>query len=91
MKTHRLKLRIEYWESVIKEEKKSEVRRNDRDFQKGDLIIFEQVTREDDCHIGGAYVSEAYIITHVLPGNGDGLDYEYCVLSISPYTNPEKT
>lgn len=41
MKTHILKIHKKYWDRVISGEKSFEIRKNDRDFQAGDLIAFE--------------------------------------------------
>ena len=42
MKTHDLKLSIEFCDAVLSGEKTFEVRKNDRGFQTGDLIRFIQ-------------------------------------------------
>lgn len=42
IKTHILKLSYEYWNDVMSGMKSFELRKNDRDFQLGDLIIFQE-------------------------------------------------
>ena len=42
MKTHVLKLSYKYWNDVMGGTKSFELRKNDRDFQVGDLIIFQE-------------------------------------------------
>lgn len=53
MKTHDLKLNIEFCDAVLSGEKTFEVRKNDRGFQTGDLIRFiptDGTTREHAKH-----------------------------------------
>lgn len=81
MKLHYLNLQSKYFDAVINEEKKAELRFNDRDYQRGDEIIFQEITES------GAYgaKSEIFIITHVLVGGTvQGLQHKYCILSIKP-------
>ena len=40
MKLHELKIKDEYYEDIISGTKKAELRKNDRDYQVGDLIHF---------------------------------------------------
>ena len=40
MKTHKLRIEQEYLEEIKSGNKKSEIRLNDRDYQKGDLIYY---------------------------------------------------
>lgn len=40
MKLHILKIRQEFFDAILNNEKRFEVRYNDRDYQKGDLIHF---------------------------------------------------
>ena len=44
MKAHELKIYPEYFEEVVSGRKKFEIRLNDRDFQKGDLVILKEVS-----------------------------------------------
>lgn len=80
MKTHNLKLNTEYWDAVMDGEKTAELRINDRDYQKGDLIVF------NEHKLGGVNrVSKMFIITHVLTQTSSrGMDADYCVISIKP-------
>jgi len=40
MKAHDLKIYPEYWEDIVTGKKTFEVRKNDRDYQVGDLLLF---------------------------------------------------
>lgn len=61
-KTHRIKIRRIYYTSVQSGEKKAEVRKDDRDYQKGDLIQFEIIEPDGSSTMD----TDVYRITHVL-------------------------
>lgn len=79
MKLHVLKIKLEYFKEVVFGAKKAEVRKNDRNFQEGDIIHFVQ----PDCSEYPSFENNAFVITHVLEGVPEyGLAEEYAVLSI---------
>lgn len=85
MKIHKLKLQKQYWDSINEGTKTCEVRLNDRDFQKGDFIEFEEVPGEV-LYVCGFEVSTMpspymFEITHI-QHHPDFLVKGYCVLSI---------
>lgn len=88
MKLHELKILHEYLIDISIGKKTFELRKNDRDYQVGDLIRFIDI-REDDS-ISNKNQIEPYIdedtlyrITYVLKGVEQyGLDKDYCILSI---------
>ena len=83
--THLLKIRADFADRVLSGEKTFELRKNDRDFQRGDEIVF-QVVRLS----GSAYEAckehpldeKVYTITYVL--SGWGLKEGYVALGIKP-------
>lgn len=83
--THQLKIRADFADRVLSGEKTFEIRKNDRDFQRGDEIIFQVVWLS-----GSAYEvceehpldGKAYTITYVL--SGWGLKEDYVALGIKP-------
>ena len=79
MKTHELKLKIDFCDAVLSGEKTFEIRENDRGFQKGDKIKFIPV---DKYLIPTFHDLEGkeFEITYVL--SGWGLDENYVVLAI---------
>jgi len=84
MKTHYLKIESKWLYRLHSGRKTCEVRKNDRDYQTGDEIIFTEVPNEK----GGVVITSAdakhlYKITHVLTCC-DGLQEGYCILSIKP-------
>jgi len=81
MITHELKIDHHWAIRLLSGTKKAEIRRNDRDFQQGDLIRFtcNGQTEPLTCHcISG----KRFRITHVLTGV-DGLSGSWCVLSLA--------
>lgn len=88
MKTHDLKLSIEFCDAVLSGEKTFEVRKNDRGFQTGDLIRFIP-TDGTFCRSSDGTVKEhakheisghTYKITYIL--NGWGIKNGYVVMGI---------
>ena len=80
MKIHELKIKENYYNDIKKGIKTFELRRNDRDFQVGDMILFkvvddnENIIKEDN---------EYHLITYVLKDVEEyGLDKDYCILGI---------
>lgn len=86
MKLHELKILHKYLIDVSLGIKTFELRKNDRDYQVGDLIHFIDI-REDDTNKFRIepYVDEnqLYRITYVLKDvEKYGLDKDYCILAI---------
>lgn len=88
MKLHELKILHEYLVDVDLGKKTFELRKNDRDYQVGDLIRFIDV-REDDSTANKNQIepnideNTLYRITYVLKDvEKYGLDKDYCILAI---------
>ena len=88
MKLHELKILHEYLVDITVGIKTFELRKNDRDYQVGDLIRFidigEDDTETDKC-VCEPYIDEntLYRITYVLKDvEKYGLDKDYCILAI---------
>lgn len=86
---HKLKIEKRWFDRILEDEKKCELRKNDRDFQVGDLITF-IVSRIEEGDDGNYYRippyqrDEKFVITHVLTSDMcEGLKNGYCVLSIT--------
>ena len=78
MKIHKLKIKNKYWAEVYEGAKMFELRKNDRDFQVGDIIQFKLVDANID-------ISKfKYRITYILKDVPEyGLDKDYCILGIA--------
>ena len=92
---HRLKLQTEYWDALVSGQKSFEVRRDDRGFQRGDLL---ELYRHDREHRGGVgewvgtsgdaifdrqYAATALAsIEYVLTGGQLGIEPGYVVMAV---------
>ena len=88
MKLHELKILHKYLVDISIGKKTFELRKNDRDYQEGDLIRFINIKEDNDtskkCLIE-PYINEKtlYRITYVLKDvEKYGLDKDYCILAI---------
>jgi hypothetical protein len=78
MKTHELKIKPEYFLPVFDRRKNFELRKNDRDFQVGDIIVFREF--ENGEYVDGFFARE---ITYVLKDCPEyGLQDGYCILGL---------
>lgn len=88
MKLHNLKIKWEYSQALSSGNKTFEIRKNDRDFQVGDLIYFEVIDKPDQGKDYERWVVSLrdhllWQITYVLKDVPEyGLDKDYCILSI---------
>lgn len=82
-KMHLLKIEECFYTAIVEGKKTCEVRKNDRDFQVGDHIVFTPVVLEQGQK--NPYGAEVEI-THVLPGGQYGIAKDYVVLSIKKST-----
>ena len=90
--THHLKTWPTYYDAVQRGEKNFEVRKNDRAFQKGDVVVLERTEADGSGHVPffdggwppGPKDQMAFRIGFVLAGGQFGLEPGYCVLSLLP-------
>lgn len=91
MKIHKLKIKEEYYKAIVDGNKTFELRKNDRDYQVGDLIqftddLFNQEKTTDKFMAEKYYPQPSetlFKITYILEGVPEyGLDTEYCILGI---------
>ncbi len=79
MKLHNLKIKEEYFEAILQGKKTFELRKNDRDYQVGDLIHF---IKTDGLEYFG-HSKDVFRITYILTNVQEyGLDKDYCIFSI---------
>lgn len=79
MKLHELKIKEKYYQKVLCGIKTFELRKNDRDYQIGDLINF--IVVNDSGNI--EQTDEVYKIRYILKDVPEyGLDKDYCILGI---------
>ena len=81
MKLHVLKIERNYYDAVMCERKKAELRKDDRDYKEGDLIHFTDTSGNE---FEGMF--NLFIITHILPCRSVIEEkVDYVILSIMPY------
>lgn len=79
MKTHKIKLLLNFCDDVLSGDKRFEIRENDRGYQKGDRVVF-QPYEPSDPFVKHPISDKVYEITYVL--NGWGLKDGYVVFGI---------
>ncbi len=70
---HELKIGENYLQHLLSGEKRAEVRVNDRDYQKGDTLVFNEYKLDE-------VVEHRFLITHI--HSGMGMLGHYVVLSL---------
>ena len=88
MTEHAIKIKEKYFKAVLSGEKTFEIRKNDRDYQVGDIIHFVPV--DDECGMIIPHDPNAYRITYVFHGGEYGLEEGYCVFGIIPETHDKE-
>jgi ASC-1-like (ASCH) protein len=72
--THELKIEPQYFKEIISGKKKFELRKNDRNFQVGNILILKDVFDSGKCY-------HAHV-TSIIHGPIFGLEEGYCIMSI---------
>jgi hypothetical protein len=81
-KAHHLKTWPEHFQEVKAGRKTFEARKNDRDFQVGDVLILHEYTPENDEFTGDILFRQ---VPHMLAGPSFGIEEGYVVLSMLPW------
>lgn len=79
MKQHDLKILPPFFVAVSRGEKLFELRKNDRDFQPGEVVFLREWSKKTDQFTGRIITAE---IGFVYKGNDYGLKEGYCVFSL---------
>lgn len=82
MTEHNLKTWTEFYQVVLSGDKTFEVRKNDRNFQIGDVLNLIEVLPDDNFKTTGN--QSRFVITYILTGNQWGLIDDVVVLAIKP-------
>lgn len=77
---HELKIWPAFYDAVANGEKPFEVRKNDRDFKRGDTLLLREYNHVDDALTGRAMVRK---ISYVMLGGCFGVEEGYCVMGLS--------
>ena len=76
MKTHDIKIQKEYFDLILSVEKEYELRKNDRDYKIGDIVILREIGSKE-VETGRYFITE---IAHVLK-EFEGLIAGYCIFT----------
>lgn len=76
---HELKIAPEYFIEVLHNVKRFEIRRNDRKFKVGDILILKEYNEEDKFFTGRGVKR---VIKYILQGPCYGLEEGYCILGL---------
>jgi hypothetical protein len=82
---HRLKTSAEFWDAIYLKIKPFEIRRDDRGFKVGDILVLEKYGDVAGDYVrdsGGHIVTLRQRITYVLPGGQFGIEPGFSVLGI---------
>lgn len=77
-KYHELKTEMEYYQAIERGDKTFEVRKNDRNFQKYDMVILKEVVNG----IPTGRKLDPMEIIYILPGGIYGIAPDYCVMQL---------
>lgn len=94
MQTHDLKCWPNYYEAVERGEKPFEVRRDDRGFQKGDILRLWKYDHTRGYHTTKPHGHERAkidrLVTWVLTGGQFGVEPGYVVMGLAPLPNEQR-
>lgn len=76
---HELKIWNEYFEEVFMRNKTFEIRKNDRDFKKGDTLILKEWDNFRETFTGREIARR---VTYVFEGGSFGLEKDFVVMAI---------
>jgi hypothetical protein len=86
MKVHRVKCLESHYKDVAKGIKPFEFRRNDRDYQVGDILILQRTSEKTYKILKGEIAVEVTYILHGRHGGLVGLPYGYCCMAIRDFS-----
>lgn len=81
LKIHELKTHSKYFGAVASGEKTFELRKNDRDFQKRDILRLVEWSKEDDIPLGYHLNLQ---VKYILHGPAFGLQEGHCIMALVP-------
>lgn len=78
-KVHTLKTWDEYFEAIWLKQKKFEVRIDDREYKKGDILQLQEWDTKKEEYTGREMFCD---VTYMLEGGEFGIEIQFCVMSI---------
>lgn len=80
---HELKLWLLYWEDLANGKKNFEVRKNDRNYKKGDILVLRAWDNELKCYDTERYKSIRKRVSYLLNGGQFGVEAGYVVMGLA--------
>lgn len=77
--THELKVWKKYFQGISDRDKTFEVRKNDRNFDEGDVLTLREWDNVDKKYTGRVCIRK---VAYILHGGQFGIEEGYCVMSI---------
>lgn len=90
MTEHKLKCWLPYFDAIARGDKNFEVRRDDRGFQRGDVLVLQKFDHEKHRYVldgfgySATHVELRRTILYVLTGGQFGIEPGYVVLALGP-------
>ncbi len=81
MTTHELKTWPSFYDAVLSGKKTFEVRKHDRNFKVGDILLLNKWDNSTNEYMGS---QTACSITYILEGGQFGIEKGYCVMGLKP-------
>jgi hypothetical protein len=81
---HKLKTWTEYFEKVLDGSKAFEIRENDRNYKKGDLLLLQEYNPIKKRYTGREVLVK---VNYIFYGGKFGLEKKYCIMSIERIEN----
>ena len=94
MAEHKLKCWASYFDAITRGDKNFEVRRDDRGFQRGDVLVLEKYDPDNHSYVYDGYgyganrIRARMRIKYVLTGGQFGIEPGYVVMAIEPADIP---
>ena len=79
--THYLKTWQPFWDDIASGKKTFEIRKHDRDFKIGDILILQEYDHKTEEYCLGNCLPA--IITYIVEGGQFGIEKGYCVMGIA--------
>lgn len=81
-RVHELRTWPSFFQAILDRRKTFEIRRNDRDFAVGDMLVLQEWNPTEDFYTMRSLRAE---ITYVMYGGRFGIDPEFCVLGFTSF------
>lgn len=82
MNVHQLKIDYAFWDDLVAERKTAELRKDDRGYQVGDIMMIKPVVLDSE-YFEFEGECQARVITHIVQGGQYGIEAGYCMLSMA--------